>query len=156
SRDRDERRKPSAVIADARTCKYGSVPLHAHARAFGKNGVEMRRNDDMWSRGDAGSRPKDVPRLVDANVQKAEMLELQLERVGATLFLERRRGNLAEADLIVDDGGIRPDGVERGSDFACFRQRGKRVRAVQSDGARSSETHREPEAGNRARDHAEC
>src|SRR5215831_20183182 len=107
--------------------------LDAHARVFGKNRVEMRRNDNMWSRGDARSRAQNVSRLVDVNVQKAEMFELQLERAGALRFLERRRGNLAEADLIVNDGSVRPDGIERGFHLAGLRKRSRRVRVLWSD-----------------------
>ena len=62
----------------------------------------MGRQDEMRTRGRARIVAQHVADLVDADVAQAQLREHALQFLAAGVFLERRRRNLAEADLVRD------------------------------------------------------
>jgi len=72
----------------------------------------------MWVRLGAGPIAQDVACVVDAYVGEAGFFEEMGEFGGALVFVEGRRGYLAEAYLLVDEVWlVGLDGLHRGLDF---------------------------------------
>ena len=90
------------------------APLHADVGALREHRVEVRRNHKLWPRQDTRAIAEDIARLVEADVGQAQLLEGGFHGLAAGGFLERRRRNFAEADLIGDDLRlVGPDAVKR-------------------------------------------
>ena len=101
--DRDDDGEAAAVVADPGPVQHGALPLHLHVRAFRKDRVQVRRNHDARARGAAARIVAEhIPDLVDAHVLQTELLEHALQLLPPRLFLEWRRGYLADTDLVGD------------------------------------------------------
>jgi hypothetical protein len=83
----------------------------------------MRGKDEVRVQRLAPQLAEDVADLVDAHVLQPDLLEHPLQFLPADLFLEGGRGNLAEANLILDGLWlVRLHGVERRLHRRVFRQ----------------------------------
>ena len=118
-----------------------------HVGAFRKHGIEMRGEDQVGMRGFAGTHADDVAGFVGADVAQAEAFEQPLQFAPAHFFLERRRGDLANLDLLLDDRGlVALDGFEGRADRPLVHQLGRRLR--EGGYAESCEQHRgDPNSG---------
>ena len=74
--------------------------------AFGEDGVEVRGEHQVRTRGLAGPHADHVAGRVDAHVLQAEFLEQALQLLPANGLLEGRRGNFAEAGLQLQDARL--------------------------------------------------
>src|SRR5690606_9285936 len=97
------------------------------------HGVEMRREDDVRRAAGidivrcrshrAGALAEHVAFGVDTYVAQAERLEYGFVGLGPLLFVEGRRRNLTEVDLLIDDPGlVRLDVLEGECDVARLEQ----------------------------------
>ena len=104
--DRDHDRQPAGVVADARPLQHGAGARDADVGALGKHGVEVRADDDVRPRRLAAPHAEHVADGVEAHVAEAGGDEALAERLGARGFLERRRRDLGERHLVVEDRGL--------------------------------------------------
>jgi len=93
--------EPGAVVADARGHQLRALAADGDVRPFGKDGVEVRRDDhDRPGLGPLAQR-EHVAFLVDLRVEPA-LAEHLGEGLRARLLLERRRGDLGDRDDVLD------------------------------------------------------
>src|SRR5215510_16083187 len=96
---------------------------------------------------------EDVAHLVDADVLEPDLLEHPLQFLAADLFLEGGRGNLTEANLILDGLWlVRLHGVERPLHrryFCQVCQRRRRLGARRRTNAREDEDAEAAKASNK-------
>ena len=100
--DREQHGETAAVVADAGTAQDVAFALDLDVGAFGKHGVEVRGEHEARPRLRAGPIAEHVAFLVDAHVLQAELAEHLRVDLGALRFLERRRLDLAQPNLILD------------------------------------------------------
>ena len=121
--DAEHHRQTAAVVADARAFQHRAIARHFDVGLFGKHGVEVRGQYQVRARVAAGPLAEDVALLVDADALQLELLEQPLHRLGAALLLERRRRDLADADLLLDEGSLATGYLlQRGGDLGVSRQ----------------------------------
>ena len=114
----------------------------------------MRGHHDARPRGRAGVVAEHVAGFVDTDVLQPELLEHPLQLPAADLFLERRRGDLAEADLILDRLRLaRLCVVDRRPHGGVIDEIGRALRALREHAARHRRRrrHRQPEHRTRHR-----
>jgi hypothetical protein len=92
----------AAIVADAGAFEDRPARVTLTSVPSGKDGVEVGGEYQVGPRGLAGSDADHVAGRVHAHVAQAEFLEQALSTPVRGPFLERRRGNLAEAGLQVD------------------------------------------------------
>jgi hypothetical protein len=103
--DRQQRSETAAVVADTRPLQNVAHARDVDIRAWRKDRVEMRGDDHMRMRHRARTIAQHIARLVDAYVLKTFMAkELGYTR-GALVLMKRRRRNLTELNLLVDEVG---------------------------------------------------
>ena len=102
AREAGERGETCAVIGDAGSGEAIRLALHANIGARGKNGVEMRRQQDDAVRVGARALADHVSDFVELNFQSGGF-ENFLQIFGARRFFEFRRGNFGEMNLLVGD-----------------------------------------------------
>ena len=116
--DREESGEAAAVIANTRAFEDASGAGDVDVCLGWEDGVEVCGEDEMWVRLRAGTIAEDVSCMVDSDVGEAGFFEEMGEFGGALVFVEGRRGYLAEAYLLVDEVWLAgPDGLHRGLDF---------------------------------------
>src|SRR6266545_7112531 len=112
--DGEQHGQAAAVIADAGSPDDVALTRSSNRRVFWKHRVEVRAEHQVRTRRKASALADDVAGAIDPDVREAERLERLLQRPRAPLFLEWRRGNLAQTYLIFDDLRlIAPDALER-------------------------------------------
>ena len=62
----------------------------------------MRTENQIRARALSGTNADDVSNLVDPDILEAEIRKQALELLPPFVFLERRRGNFADANLFLD------------------------------------------------------
>ena len=100
--DPDEHGQTAAIVADSRSSQDVAVAAHFHVGAFGKHGVEMRRDYDVRMRRGAWPIAEHVAGFVDPHALQAELVERALQLGAASLLFERRRSDLTESNLILN------------------------------------------------------
>ena len=95
-------------------CSTAPLAPDVHVGPFGKDRVQMGGDHDVGTERRTGPVAEDVAGLVDPHVPQAGLLKQPLHLLAARGFLERGRGNLGQADLVLDGLGLAGlRGVER-------------------------------------------
>ena len=97
-----QRGKPETVIADTRRHQPLALARHLDRRAFGKDGVEMGRDDEHRPLLAPGSQAEDIALGIDGHIGDPRIAQHLREQRGARGLLERRRGGFGDADEIGD------------------------------------------------------
>ncbi len=127
--DGEQSGESAAVVADAGTFEDVSGACDVDVSLGREDGVEVGGEHEMWMRLGAGTITEDVACVVDADVGEAGFFEEAGKFGGALVFMEGRRGDLAEADLLVDEVGLAGlDGLHGGLDVGTGEDLGWRQR----------------------------
>ena len=98
----------TAVVRDSGPLDDAPLPRRPDVRALRKHGVQVRAEYDVRPGGGARALAQHVSDRVDPDVLQSKSFEGGLQRRGSLLFLERRRFDLAEPHLLLDDGRLVP------------------------------------------------
>src|SRR5262249_62365163 len=100
SRDREDDRESSAVVADAWSAQPTSITSDTDLSAFWKHRIEVRCNHNVWSDGDTRPVAEHVACAIEPDVRQARLLECGFHRCRSGALVKWRRGNLANTNLI--------------------------------------------------------
>lgn len=126
SDDRDKYTKAATIVTYSRPTEHCSCPPDGHVGSFGKDSIEMRRDDNVRPRGRSGTLTEDVADSIDSNVAEFKTLEALAHQRTTGCFLEGGGRHLAEANAIVQRqrfAGFRR--VQGGSDSRDIEQIGR-------------------------------
>ncbi len=146
ARHREHHGEPTAIVADSRAEESCPLTFHANDGAFGKDRVEMSRDHHVRSTPRAPPLGDDVSLGVDARVAEPERGEATPKLLRASRFLERRRRDLADRNLLVERPRVaRANRVERGADARVARRHVETLRPERgSDQAEGRENEQGP------------
>src|SRR5947209_5984886 len=91
--------EPPRIVADAGSFHHVACAFDRDVRAFGKDRVEVSSEDQIWVRALARPHSDHIPGLIDPDILKVQLFEESLQFQAALFFVERRSGDLADADL---------------------------------------------------------
>src|SRR2546423_11273283 len=106
--DAEHHDQSSTIVTDARSLQHGTFAFDLDIRAFGKNRVQMCRENQIWMRRRAGARPDYVASFIDVDVCQAELVEQSLQFAAARFFVERRSRDLTNPHLFIDEVRLVP------------------------------------------------
>ncbi len=120
---RHEDGEAACVVADAGPLQHRAGARHAHVGALGKHGVDVRADDDVRPRRPPAPHAQHVAGGVDAHVAEAGGDEALADGLGPRRLLERRRRDLGQLHLIVEDRRLAAlERVDRGDDVGAGEQ----------------------------------
>jgi hypothetical protein len=144
----------ATVVADAGAAEHRPFAGDLDVRLLRKHRIEVRAEDEVGPRRRAGPLAEHVAHLVHAHVLQAK----RAERVGVGLatrgFLERRRRDLAQPDLVLDRlRFVVTRRLDRGFDRGVLQEPGTYVRSLLRERRRRENDRSEKDSCHRTSNH---